>query len=431
MADPATGSTGAGAPSWTRPAARAEVRAIDRRLVMALALPSLALAFALTIVSSYVPVLLERLTSSRALIGLLLGGEGAAALVLPLIVGSWSDRTSTRLGPRLPFVITSAAVAAAALVVLAVGSSLPMLGAGLLAFYGAYFTYFSPYLALCPDLVAGSAQARVQSRLAIARIVGMGTALVAGGALLALSRPAPFVLAAVLLCAMTWLLVAVTRHARAHAPCAAQGGALRAPWQVVRGNADVRRLLIATTLWELALAAIKSFAVLFVVLGLGRSLSFAAVVMALVAGGVLVAALAAAPLAERFGERRVLLSAAALYGAGLLLPTFSRALSFVLPSIPLFAFGAGLVMTVGYAAVLRTLPMDRRGAATGLLGFGRGVGLVLGPALAGGAVQVLAPYFPATRGYAAMWLVAAVAVLVSLNPVSRIGREATGVRVFA
>src|SRR3954467_9099212 len=123
MADPATGSTGAGAPSWTRPAARAEVRAIDRRLLTALALPSLALAFALTIVSSYVPVLLERLTPSRALIGLLLAGEGAAALVLALIGRPWSDRTRRPLGPRLPFVIAAAAVAAAALVVLAVGSS--------------------------------------------------------------------------------------------------------------------------------------------------------------------------------------------------------------------------------------------------------------------------------------------------------------------
>jgi Na+/melibiose symporter-like transporter len=407
------------------------VRVIDRRLLTALALPSLALAFALTIVSSYVPVLLERLTPSRALIGLLLAGEGAAALVLPLIVGTWSDRTRTPLGPRLPFVIAAAAVAAAALVVLAVGSSLPILGAGLFAFYGAYFTYFSPYLALCPDLVVGSAQARVQSRLAIARMVGMGSALVAGGALLALSRPAPFVLAAVLLCAMTWVLVAVTRQAPGEAPRPTRGGALGAPWQVVRRNADVRRLLVATTLWELALAAIKSFAVLFVVLGLGRSLSFAAAVMALVAGGALVAAVAAAPLAERFGEARVLLCAAALFGAGLLLPTFSQALSFVLPSIPVFAFGAGLVMTVGYAAVLRTLPADRRGAAAGLLGFGRGVGLVLGPALAGAAVQVLAPYFPATRGYAAVWLVAGVAVLLSLGPVARIGREATRARAFA
>jgi MFS family permease len=80
-------------------------------------------------------------------------------------------------------------------------------------------------------------------------------------------------------------------------------------------------------------------------------------------------------------------------------------------------------MTVAYAAILRSLPEDRRGAATGLLGFGRGVGLVLGPVLAGTAVQVLAPWFADTRGYAAIWLVAAVAVLLSLGPVARLVRE--------
>ena len=404
---------------------------VDRRLLIALAMPSLALAFALTIVSSYVPVLLEPLTSSKALVGALLGAEGACALVLPLVVGAWSDRTRTRLGPRLPYVIGSAVVGAAALIVLAVGASLPVLAFGLFLFYGAYFTYFSPYLALCPDLVAGGGQARVQSRLAVARMVGMGTALVAGGALLALARPAPFALAAALLCGMTWVLVAVTRPSAAVAPAAPEAGGLRTTWRLLQADRDVRRLLIATTLWELALAAIKSFAVLFVIVGLGRSLSFAAGVMALVAGGVLVAALAAAPLAERVGESRVLLCAAALYGAGLLLPTFSDQLSFIMPSVPVFAFGAGLVMTVGYAAVLRALPAGRRGAATGLLGFGRGVGLVLGPVLAGAAVQLLTPYFASTRGYGAMWLVAAVAVRLSLAPVSRLGRDTAPSPAFA
>ena len=397
---------------------------VDRRLLTALALPSLALAFALTIVSSYVPVLLGQLTTSQMLVGVLLGAEGACALVLPLLIGAWSDRTSSRLGPRLPFVIGSAGLGAVALLVLAVGTTLPVLAFGLFVFYGAYFTYFSPYLALCPDLVDGENQARTQSGLAIARMLGMGSALVAGGALLAFSRPAPFVLAAVLLCAMTWLLVVVTRGDAGAVPArAVSGRALLSAWDLMRADAHIRRLVIATTLWELALAAIKSFAVLFVVVGLGRSLGFTPVVMGLVAAGVFVAAIVAAPLAERFGEPRVLGCAAALYGAGLLLPAFSREISYVLPSLPLFAFGAGLVMTVAYAAILRALPADRRGAATGLLGFGRGVGLVLGPVLAGTAVQVLAPWFADTRGYAAIWLVAAVAVLLSLGPVARLVRE--------
>jgi MFS family permease len=396
---------------------------VDRRLLTALALPSLGLAFALTIVSSYVPVLLDELTESRLLVGLLLGAEGACALVLPLIVGAWSDRTQSRFGPRLPFVIGAAALGALALLLLAVGTSLVVMALGLFVFYSAYFIYFSPYLALCPDLVDGEGQARTQSGLAIARVVGMGTALVAGGALLAIARPAPFVLSAVLLCAVTWALVVVTRGAVV-VPCEpVDRRGVRPAWELVRAHPHVRRLLIATTLWELALAAIKSFAVLFVVVGLGRSLGFTPVVMGLVAVGVLVAAVAATPLVARYGEGRVLVAAAALYGAGLLLPAFSREIPVVLPSLPLFAFGAGLVMTVAYAAILRSLPADRRGAATGLLGFGRGVGLVLGPALAGAAIQFAEPLFADTRGYAAVWLVAAAAVLLSLGPVSGLLRD--------
>ena len=64
-----------------------------------LALPTFALALAMSVLTTYAPLLLGEATSSASAIGLAIGAEGLFALFLPLLVGSLSDRTSTRL-PR-------------------------------------------------------------------------------------------------------------------------------------------------------------------------------------------------------------------------------------------------------------------------------------------------------------------------------------------
>ena len=49
-------------------------------------------------------------------------------------------------------------------------------------------------------------------------------------------------------------------------------------------------------------------------------------------------------------------------------------------------------------------PAGAEGALSGLFGFSRALGAVLGPIVVGVAIDVLAPLFPATNGYGAMWI---------------------------
>jgi len=62
---------------------------------------------------------------------------------------------------------------------------------------------------------------------------------------------------------------------------------------------------------------------------------------------------------------------------------------------------------------------EPHGLAAGLYGVSQGAGIVLGPAVAGVAVEVLRPAFEGTAGYAAVFVVAAAAVLLSLLFVAR------------
>ncbi len=396
----------------------------DRRLLALLGLPTLALSLAITTASGLAPVLIERI-SGPAVTGLLLATEGVFALVVPLFVGKWSDRLQTPIGGRLPFLLAAAVVGAAALTVIPLAGSLAVLGAALLVLYLAYFVYFSPYWALFPDLVPDGMRGRSQGSMGVFRAVGLGAALVGGPFLLALWQPLPFVLAAGVLVGVTGVF-ALRIKSRLPGEERASSDQFRSSLAVSRGLVEERPgiawIMVANALWESALSALRAFVVLFLTVGVGRSLESASGLLALVALTSLLAAPLAGTLADRFGDLRVLRLALWVYGLGLLLPFFTQSTP-VLVALPVIAFAAVTVMTLPFSVLMGLLPEQDHGAAAGLFGFSRGIGLVLGPLSAGLAVTLLEPLLQDTNGYAAVFLVAAVAVLASIPALRRVAVE--------
>jgi MFS family permease len=182
-----------------------------------LGIPALGLGLAATTLTAYLPVLARELTRSHLLIGTLVGGEGLVALLLPVWVGAASDRVHRRLGRRIPFLLVTAPVAAAALAVAPFGRSILVLAVASFGFFVADFAYCAPYRALYSDLVPRAQSGRAQGIQGIFLGAGMGSALVGGALLLQLWRALPFIVAASVLLATT--LVAATRlhHEQHHA----------------------------------------------------------------------------------------------------------------------------------------------------------------------------------------------------------------------
>src|SRR4051812_34579849 len=151
-----------------------------------LGVPTLALALATTVVTTYLPVVAQEFVGSTVVIGVIVGLEGLVALWLPLVVGTWSDRLRTPVGGRLPFLLAATPVVVAGLVAMSfVGSVAGLAGAALLFFLG-YFVAYEPYRALYPDTVGEEIAGRAQSTQALWRGLGTGVALLSGGLLLGL-----------------------------------------------------------------------------------------------------------------------------------------------------------------------------------------------------------------------------------------------------
>jgi MFS family permease len=179
-------------------------------------------------------------------------------------------------------------------------------------------------------------------------------------------------------------------------------------------NRDMQLFGIANALWEFSFAGLKTFIVLYVVHGLGRSPGLASAVIAVVAVAYVVGAPVAGRLAERFGIPRTMRWSALLYGAGLCWGVVPTTITPMLVIVPVSAIAGAILMTLPQALAFTLAPDSGQGAAAGLVDFSRGLGVVLGPVAVGAAVGASSSFLSSTQGYAIMWPTIGIPILASL-----------------
>jgi MFS family permease len=394
----------------------------DRAFLISLGTPALGMAFTVTVVASYVPVVLQA-GSSPIVIGALVGAEGFFGIFVPALVGNWSDRKSRVVRDRLPPLVVSAGLVVLALVAIGVLALLGLLGvwasaAALVLLYVGYYGFLAPYWTLYPDTVPDEQSGRSVSAEGTWRVVGTGLGLISGGLLLGVATGLPF-LAAAALVTITVLVLVRGLRSRGDVEVSGESTEGRPSAQAMRDllrDPYIRRLSIANALWNFALMALRAFVVLYFVAGLDRSTTFVAtVVFPAVAVGIVIGAPLSGWLADRFGHVRLLVGALLLWGIGMAVPAFDHR-TWVVGIIPVVALGAAVVMVLPLSVLMRLVPEERHGAASGLFGVSRGVGSTLGPVVTGVAVVLLGDVWPVgdSDGYGAMWLVCSVALLASV-----------------
>ena len=389
----------------------------------ALALPTFALALGISVLTTYAPLLLGEATSSAGAIGIAIGAEGAFALFLPLLIGSLSDRTRTRLGRRIPYALAGVPLLVAPLVILPFAHGYAETVALVSLFFVGYFVYYPPYQALFAELVPSSHQGRAQGWQGVMRGLGLGAALVGGGLLLTVWTPLPFVLAAGAVVLATVVLVREVRGRELLAVASASPVPGPGVFRLIRERPDVRAFVAANALWELSFMGLKTFIVLFVVKGLGESVGTASAVIGVVAGAYVVASFGAGRLADSVGLHRLMHASLWVYGVGLLVGAGFSSLGPLLVGLPLVALAGAVVMTLPYGMLVQMSPAGAEGALSGLFGFSRALGAILGPIVVGVSIDVLQPLFPATNGYGAMWIAIGMPILLSLPFLAALRRE--------
>lgn len=393
-------------------------------VIWTLGFGALGLAWSVTTVAAYLPAILGKFTASDTLIGLILGSEGMFALLLPLVIGPLSDATRTPLGRRRPYMAFAVVPIAFTLALLAF---MPNLWATAFIFFSfslAYYVYEPPYRGLYPDLVASEAYGRSQGSQHVMRGIALAGALVAGGVLLGVWDPFPFVVAAVitlLSCgAVVWL---VEERELPAITATSKRSNLTAPFRIVREHAHVRWFLIANTAWEATFAGMRTFVVLYITVGLGQPLWLSSVVLATVGAGYLVAAVLSGRWGDQFGIGWVIVGASVVYGVGLVGAVLAQSWhNWYFPLIFFVAIAGGTVMTLAWGLLFKVMPTGDEGSVSGLAIMTKGLGLLIGPPIVGATIDVAGTFLESTDGYAAMWLIVGLPVLLAIPLVVKLAR---------
>lgn len=380
------------------------------------------LAFSVTVVSTYVPLLMGHI-AGPVLIGAFIGGEGFFGLFMPTLVGGMLDRKSQRVRGRLIYILVFGLAIVAALAALAVLGFLDVFrlwtaGLVLAVLYAGYYSYLTPYWALYNDLVPKDQSGRSRSVESTWRVAGVGAALIGGGLLIDISAGLPFFAGGVLVALVTFCLLAgLQRRRRQRVGDGGNSSEQLSTFSAFRelfANRPIRQLFIANALWNGALSALRAFVALFFVVGMGTSASYVStVIFPLVAVGIVIAAPLSGWLADRIGHVRLLTPALCVYGFLIAVPGFTQD-PWAVAIIPIAALGAATVMTLPESMLMRLVPSHLHGSASGAFGLSRGLGGVLGPVVTGVAILVLRPVLSGTQGYAAMWFVCSATLIISI-----------------
>jgi MFS family permease len=248
------------------------------------------------------------------------------------------------------------------------------------------------------------------------RGIALGAGLIGGGFLLDTWHAFPFLVAAVVTTAACGACILLVREDGGYgAVYEGTRAYLNRSWCVLREFPDVRAFLAANAAWEGTFAAARVFVVNYVVKGLHQPVYVSSIVLAGVAAGYVVAALAAGWIGDRVGLGRVIFVCSFIYGGGYLIGGLATTwhywyLGLIFP----VAIAGGTVMTLSWGLLFKVMPVEHRGAAAGLATTTKGLGLIVGPLLAGAMIDL--------TSYRALWPVCALPVLAAIPIVVRLMR---------
>jgi MFS family permease len=397
-----------------------------RSVLWLLGLGAFGLAFSITTTAAYLPPLLAQFTDSQTVIAAVLAAEGLFALTVPLVVGPWSDTFLTPMGRRRPFMLAALWPMGFCLALVAFMPNVWTTALIVMFFFFAYYVYEPPYRGLYPDLLDESVFGRSQGVQHILRGIAIGIALVGGGFLFSVWEPAPFLFAAL---ATTLACGAVVRWVRE------EGGGEHRVYKGIRAYVgmsrdiflhlpQVRWFLFAMACWEGTFAAMRTFVVLYVTVGLGQSLTVSSIILATVAAGYTLAAILAGPIGDRVGAARVVFWSSVVYATGLFIAGFAQSWqSWYYAIIFPVSVAGGMVMTLSWAILFRLMPLEQRGAISGIATTTKGLALLGALLVVGPLIDVSEPHLEATQGYQVLWPFCALLVLASIPIVARVWRE--------
>jgi len=338
---------------------------------------------------SYVPQLLQRHLTSSLWTGAAMGIDNVLALVLVPVVGALSDSTNTRLGRRVPFLLTALPLTALTLAALPFAEKfgLAALLLAMIVLDVALAVWRAPFSALLAELVPSIHRSKTEGILGVAMCLGAMVVLITARNLGPRNSELPFILAGGLV-GVVWLVYSASLreppHARDEGPPITRVQPLRSLRDAfTAGGGRAPRFFAACLLFQMAF---QSFSSWFTLHGSERfhttvadvSLGFIAVAISTLIGSI-----PAGWLGARYGRRRMSLVGVAGMALACALLHFVPNLKAAAAVLFLFGLSWSIPVANLVPMALELGTAARAGSLAGAFLLVSSIAGVLGPSLVG------------------------------------------------
>lgn len=354
--------------------------------------------------------------AKEAALGMVSAVGAALSLVANPLWGALSDRTMSRFGRRVPWIVIGGGAGALGLLVLATAPSLPVMVLGWALVQTAMNAPWAALTAVVPDQVPRAQRGAVSGYLGLAQLVGV---LVATGLATLVPGPAGYAVCAVVMLLGLVPFVIGQRDDRTEDPPPAWqwGTFLRGFWVSPRRHPDFAWAWLTRFLINLGYAAATVY-LLYFLRDVLRS-EHAEADLLLVTGVTTVctplAVLVSGRWSDKLDRRRIFVSAAGVVmAAGSVLLAVAPTWGVLLVVAAVLGFGTGIFTAVDFSLITLVLPDGAAaGKDMGVLNVANSMPQVLAPALA-------APIVVSPGGYPALFVVSGVLCLAGALLVHRI-----------
>jgi MFS family permease len=331
--------------------------------------------FGQTIIAAYLPPLLEyHFQAGAARIGLVMGVASAASLLAKPAVSIASDRSRSRWGRRLPYMVLATLLVTVAFLVVGVSQRFLPIVIGAVLYAAGSTVFFAPYLASLGEVIPPEQRTAATGIQTALRGAALLIACTLGAWLFRVSPGAPFILAAGLYGACGAMSSLSFRGPRTAGQTHREHVALL-PY--LRKTPALRRLLAAHFCWWSALQVLFAFVVLFVVhdvlhvehignSGGQTAVMQAMLLLAIFAATTMAAAWPLSRLAKRFGRRKVLIGGLLVLAAGLASTGLATRLAEGCITTVLCGIGYAAIQVIPYTLIVELRPDGHEGALAAL-----------------------------------------------------------------
>ena len=170
-------------------------------------------SLAWSLYNSYVPKILESFVASTTLIGFVMTLDNIFGVIFQPLFGRWSDKTHTRVGKRMPYIIVGIPICAVTFAMIPRMTTLWSLMVILILFTFVMSAWRSPVVSLMPDITPGPFRSQANGIVNLMGGVGSLLAFAGGGLLFKFGGyPLPFLTAAILMLVALAVLVLFVRE---------------------------------------------------------------------------------------------------------------------------------------------------------------------------------------------------------------------------